>query len=553
MALPSLTIGGPYLVMKHTATYISEYTGIQILHPYFLVAIPRLMMTVLSFVSDVFIYKICVNYDLRPWTTLKIWSSSYVVQVYLTRTFSNSYEVVLFTLLLYLVSDAMKLTERHVRHEVELLNQYRNTSYAVERARIYKQQKEIPRHKYNHCVWIGGLFAVGVFNRPTFVLYAMVPLFFWMQRGMFLKRVGLTEFHHRMFSLAPSFTLVSLLLIVGDSLFYGTVRTLASFGTLSVSNLVITPINFVAYNMDTANLVRHGLHPWYLHALVHLPLLFNVLGLAGLWLLSRAVVLLVSSGAVQLFDLNGLLVLSFGVPLLTLSWSPHQEARFLLPLLVPLVLLLAPTLARTRGAHGRCLRSVWYAANVACALFFGFFHQAGLYDVQHFMHGHLQQRHAATRTHVLYAHTYMPPVSLLTVDAQRRPLSGAKYRRSQTVFVEDLAGLQLPDLVSRFSQLGEDARLQWHAKRLNSEIFAVLPATFGRRLESALLHHPTLKLDLVHRSFPHLSMEDPPYLGDLCGQSSSPGDEWCQPLLPWLMEKGSQLSLNVYRLSFALR
>ena len=165
--------------MNLFSSWIHVKWNINLLQPYFLVMIPRLSMTLISFISDYFIYKICENQNTRPWSTLKVWASSHVVLVFLSRTFSNSTELVLFSALLYFVSSAMKLTDRFIRRELELEEQYRLANNAMERVSIVRKQKKIPMHKYSHNYFIGALFAVGVFNRPTFVLYAVVPLFFW--------------------------------------------------------------------------------------------------------------------------------------------------------------------------------------------------------------------------------------------------------------------------------------------------------------------------------------------------------------------------------------
>ena len=543
--------------MKYLAPYILEYIGINILQPYYLIVVPRLVMVSLSFISDIFIYKICDRNVIRPWSTLKIWSSSYVVLIFLSRTFSNSYEMALFSVLLYFVSDAMNLTDQFIKREVELLDEYKKANYAVERVRIYKKQREIPLHNYNHSPWIGAVFALGVFNRPTFMLYALVPMYFWVQRGMFMKKSRLRDFHHRLLSLIPTFSIVSFILVLTDSVFYGTIKTLAAIKTLSISNLVIAPVNFVAYNMDQANLAHHGLHPWYLHSAVNIPLLFNVMGIGGLFLMSRAIVVLTLSAwhnKPDLFNFNGLLVFSFAFPLITLSFTPHQEPRFLIPLLIPLVLLLGPFILRAEGFFGKSLRSFWYAANVVCALFFGFFHQGGIFDAQNFMHQHIQQRPVLTHTHILYVHTYMPPISLLAIPYLNTPLvneNGTKYRKTQTVFIEDLAGASLPDLMKRFTEISQDARQKLKDKKVKSEIYAVIPATLAETIENIFKHHPTFQLELIRRSYPHLSMEDPPHFSDLCTQSSNQAS--CRSLLPWLRNKLSQLYLNIYKLHYPLR
>ena len=556
MALPSITIGIPYLAMKFLAQNIQDSFGINILQPYYLVTIPRLVMVLLSFISDYFIYKICKINGLRPWSTLLIFSNSHIMFTFMARTFSNTYELILFTILLFLVSDSMNLTNQFIREEIELERQYKEATYTLERIKIFKKQKKIPLHNYNHSLWIGGLFSLGIFNRPTFLLYAVIPMFFWMQRGMFLKKVRLTDFHLRMTSLLPSFFLISSLLILLDSLFYGS----SSIWKLELNKMVITPLNFIAYNMDQTNLAHHGLHPWYLHAAINVPILFNILGLGGLYLISRAVVVIVGSSWTtkpDLFNFNGLALFSFAFPLLTLSLTPHQEPRFLIPLLVPLVLLLGPFLLRREGFWAKVWRFIWYSANVLCILLFGFFHQGGIYGAQQFFHQHVHyHRPNLTSTHIIYFHTYMPPMSLLTLPDRSISIinsNGTRYRRGQSVFVEDMAGATWNDLEQRCDRLMKDARTKWQRTKVQTQVFSVAPGTLMSRMDQMFLHNPSVRWVPIRKCYPHLSMEDPPYFNDLCSVSQPNQENICQSIIPWIMNKCSQLALVVFQLEFPLR
>jgi len=386
-----------------------------------------------------------------------------------------------------------------------------------------------------------------------------------MQRGMFLKRIGLADFHHRMTSLLPTFIIMSFILILADTFFYSA-ATKSSIWDIKLSrDLVMTPLNFIAYNMDRANLATHGIHPWYLHSAVNVPLLFNVLGLGGLYLMSRALVLLASSpwtAKPELFNFNGLLVFSFAFPLGALSLTPHQEARFLLPLLVPLVLLLGPFLLRREGMSARLMRSFWYAGNVFCVLFFGFFHQGGIYETQHFLHNHIHnERTSLTQTHLLYFHTYMPPLSLLAVPHHGRLVideaNSTRYRRKKNVFVEDLAGADVDELLRRCVRLVSDAQAKYLTQKLNSEVFVIFPATLEPQVNRIINPFPLLSWKPVYKTYPHLSMEDPPNFGDLCNDTNkfykSGFINECNSLFPWLQNKGSQLALLVYQLEFQIR
>jgi len=92
--------------------------------------------------------------------------------------------------------------------------------------------------------------------------------------------------------------------------------------------------------------------------------------------------------------------------LLALSAAPHQEARFLLPLVPPLVLLYCRALR-----HGLVL-TVWLAFNAVLVAAFGCAHQGGVVRAL----AHLQQ--AGRDSHpgrilAVFYRTYMPPRSLV--------------------------------------------------------------------------------------------------------------------------------------------
>ena len=87
-----------------------------------------------------------------------------------------------------------------------------------------------------------------------------------------------------MASVIPGFVIASLVLIFCDSLYYGelTLQKLVHM-TMDWSDWKCTPLNFIMYNLVPGNLDKHGTHPFYLHALVNLQLLYGPLGIIALW------------------------------------------------------------------------------------------------------------------------------------------------------------------------------------------------------------------------------------------------------------------------------
>lgn len=149
----------------------------------------------------------------------------------------------------------------------------------------------------------------------------------------------------------------------------------------------ITPLNNLTYNLSSSNLALHGIHPWYQHALINLPLL---IGPAALLLLFRPHLSLRLYSAI-----SGVLVLSV---------FQHQEARFLLPT-IPLIL--SSLRLPKKQTHFRIWTALWVIFNTSFGLLMGIYHQGGVIPAQVFMSKQLDA------THAIWWKTYSPPVWLL--------------------------------------------------------------------------------------------------------------------------------------------
>ncbi|KAF7283800.1 hypothetical protein GWI33_022840 [Rhynchophorus ferrugineus] len=127
------------------------------------------------------------------------------------------------------------------------------------------------------------------------------------------------------------------------SFYYGYL-TWGEIGMLDVSidNFVVTPLNFLKYNVLSTNLEKHGLHPRYLHFLINVPLLFNILGALALFKIGEYYYLIIQ-GKLNLLpsvkSIKMVMIMSFISPILMLSVFPHQEPRFIIPVILPLVYL----------------------------------------------------------------------------------------------------------------------------------------------------------------------------------------------------------------------
>ncbi|KIJ64699.1 glycosyltransferase family 22 protein [Hydnomerulius pinastri MD-312] len=121
-----------------------------------------------------------------------------------------------------------------------------------------------------------------------------------------------------------------------------------------------------------------------------------------------------------------------------LSVQPHQEPRFLTPLVLPIILLVASSKRSTRlGAW------TWIIFNMVLVLVFGFLHQGGVVPSLFYLHSTLGNVSSGPITHIAYWKTYLPPRHLLGVSQ--------KNVQNGKIFFTDLAGAPQDQLVAALS------------------------------------------------------------------------------------------------------
>jgi len=100
-------MGFPLQVLKLVNFITAGFLGIDLVTPYVLLVLPRLVMCCLSLVCDFSLWHMCHSYGQNYATRLTIFASSYCALVFGTRTFSNTFEMILLAALLCLVLDSM--------------------------------------------------------------------------------------------------------------------------------------------------------------------------------------------------------------------------------------------------------------------------------------------------------------------------------------------------------------------------------------------------------------------------------------------------------------
>lgn len=271
-------------------------------------------------------------------------STSYVTLTWQSHTFSNSLETIL--LLWYMV----------ILHEFE-----KRRRSQTEFDRIYDS------------VLLGIIVVLGIFNRPTFVAFLLLP------------SLSLIRFYwnHKLNGVIFGLTVVlaSFLFVAVDTTIYGS------------TSWVISPLNNFRFNSVAENLKEHGLHPRITHLLVNLP---QLLGPGLLLIRPRR---------------NSLAMQSVISALVVLSCAPHQEARFLLPLVPLLCTQMDVTQFRSQRVR-QIILVLWFLFNGLAAVLMGVFHQGGVIPAQVFI------RSLPRPCTVAWWKTYTPPLWITGLPQQ---------------------------------------------------------------------------------------------------------------------------------------
>lgn len=319
---------------------------------------------------------------------------------------------------------------------------------------------------------LGALLAVGIFTRLTFAASAVavgLGYLVALRRRWLSTHANFPTIFSSLFALFVGLTVTGALIVVLDTIYFGHCTLSFSYEPIPISDAValflsspnswhsfhisfhpiITPYNFLLYNVDPLNLATHGLHPRYLHALVNMPMLYGPLYLFVILKL----VTLRGAGFLRLLSLA-----IVGMNLAVLSAFPHQEARFLVPLVIPMIISVYargdtdPARTNNGQASGKPNGSPssrpprfmfwlpWLVFNLAATVLLGFAHQGGILPA-------LFSVPMEDRTSLTFWKSYMPP---------RYPLSIPRGSQGDPVY--DLMGRPQEDIAQILAFQSHDAQ-----------------------------------------------------------------------------------------------
>ncbi|RLV95930.1 GPI mannosyltransferase 4 [Spathaspora sp. JA1] len=349
---PARSLGPLYLVYG-PLLYIVKTLGLQ-LTPIQIWYLARLQITILTWViTDSCLYWMLPTKQERI-KAIFFTSTSYITLVYQSHLFSNSIETVLVLLAILIIDDLRYIYESK-ESEIQQLNKSRSV------------------------LWLGVVISIGIFNRVTFPVFLIFPS--WYLLKYLISRPASAIF------LILGFIIPTTSFILIDSISFGktTFHQIVN-SPFEISNYVITPVNNLLYNTQYENLAQHGIHPYYTHLLINLP---QILGPGLIYLISKAY-------------LKTTPFLSLISGIFFLSIVPHQELRFLIPIL-PLSCCCFDLTSRVVRPW---MMNVWYLFNAFMAILLGVFHQGGIIPAL----SYLGQQEDSIQ---IWWRTYSPPSWLL--------------------------------------------------------------------------------------------------------------------------------------------
>lgn len=452
----------------------------------------------------------------------------------------------IISVLLALVAECM-INTNTVIYKKEYLDERTQTAKSVgEKVRIWKMKNALPAHNFSNLLLISTLCTMGLFNRPTFVLFGMPILFFWNLRGLGTKSVTFKVFNIRLLYFILTTIPAICFFIIFDSLYYKYLTTgEILMKDISLENFVVTPLNFIKYNINSTNTGMHGEHPKYLHILVNIPLLYNVLGILAVISIATLIYHFSKADYAQLPRSQSIVSLMYSailVPVAGLSYINHQEPRFLLPITIPIILLQSPKLVTgfctsypfqsnnrklkflydkflCTGVSAKCLMKTWCTVNLALVIFYGFMHQAGVFRVVQHMEQTLQTKIASVHVHLATSHIYSIPVSLINMPDSNLILKdkhGKKYQKARDLYLHEYGSLEIEQVLHKLKLMLDVCDVRTKQQGVRCKMLLAIPESLRDEMDYQFKRNNStlsfISYQPVKVFYPHVSTEALPRL-----------------------------------------
>lgn len=223
------------------------------------------------------------------------------------------------------------------------------------------------------------------------------------------------------------------------------------------------------------------------------------------------------------------MTLSIIVPVALLSLFPHQEPRFLIPILLPLVYLHGMTIlpeaeqtlieaAKNQHFGDRKPKQTsytflrfWLFTNMLVVIFYGFIHQGGVFQSTSYLYQDLKVTPLNVKYYIVTSYMYSLPESFLMQLPSDKMLTKGKrrYKVDRRVHLFEEGSKNVTYISQKLSDIVKNVGDH------KSNVYLLLAGSLSDEFEYSAKKYK-LKSELQNTFFPHLSLEAFPNLFMYC-------------------------------------
>lgn len=262
------------------------------------------------------------------------------------------------------------------------------------------------------------------------------------------------------------------------------------------------------------------------------------------------------------------MTLSALVPVVVLSLFPHQEPRFLIPILLPLVYLhglrIVPesdhTLIeasenqvqseRKLQQPSHTLLKFWLFINTMLIIFYGFIHQGGVFQATSYLHQNLKSTPINVNYHIVTTYMYSLPESFLMQPPSNKVLTkGSKhYNVDRRIYLYEEGSKNMTYISQKLSDVLSNLKENRSEK---SKVYLLIAGSLVEEFEYVARKHK-LRFELEKTFVPHLSLEAFPNISKYCIEALRLFyDQDCNvlPFSKYIWYVFNLFKLNLYKIS----
>ena len=224
-------------------------------------------------------------------------------------------------------------------------------------------------------------------------------------------------------------------------------------------------------------------------------------------------------------SIKGLMTASLYVPLCVLSTFSHQEPRFIIPLLFPMVYLYSNKIhyerdenlvetstlkkegksKKTTSTKNNRILKIWLTVNLMFTIFYGFLHQGGIYPFVKYLSKDINLN-SDMKYDVLTTHIYNLPRSFLLqprIDKVYRK-DNTKYQLNQRVNIFEEGSREIKFVIAKASALVNAA----NEKIVKNKVVLAAPSSLYYDIAYTMgANYSHIMLKKIETFYPHISTE----------------------------------------------